>query len=97
VSPINFSESQKALSYLNELRNSHTPYVRDQLQLISKQCDQRDKHIIQEALNIACLQLNLYSTAVLNRIVHQAEVVQLNGRNYHTKRTSIFEEQTVQI
>lgn len=37
------------------------------------------------------------TTAVLDRIVHRAEVIQLSGDSYRMKnRTSIFEEESVQ-
>ncbi|MBM7573734.1 IS21 family transposase [Aquibacillus albus] len=57
-----FPDSNKALSYLSEIRKSYPRYIRDQLQLVSKQCDKHDKHIIQEALS-ACLHMNLYSAS----------------------------------
>jgi hypothetical protein len=55
-----FSESDQARLYLGEVRKTHPRYNRDQLQRISKQFNEHDMTLLDEALT-ACMERKLFN------------------------------------
>lgn len=67
-----FKDPLKAFTYLSEIRKVFPRYMRDQLQMISKQCEQNNEHVLQEALN-ACLGMKLFSAGEFKDMIEHVK------------------------
>lgn len=63
-----FDNRSLALAYLNEINGRYPRYIRDQLQVINKTCEDFPKQHINQAL-VMCIKLKLYSAAEFHDMV----------------------------
>lgn len=85
-----FKDSSKAFIYLSEIRKVFPRYMRDQLQMISKQCEQNNEHVLQEALN-ACLGMKLFSAGEFKDMIEHVKRERLIPKQSSTHHDHIVQ------